>query len=137
MSGLRSSQSMLAQQGKWPSSVRTDWWFHTRTYGLCKVYGTHPSYPLWQYRRKIDWKDRSRHWIHTSKLPVMTIPFIPSWWNRGIPQCMSIHNAWGPNILSIFVLHSYPIFSHFSVLISCIILARLYFMSFIVISYHS
>ena len=85
---------------------------------------------------------------------------VPSWWNRGIPQCISTHNAWGPNIfpfslsfnttplafctyciifhiISHIVHHSYHIVSRSSVLISYIILTGLYFMTFIVISCHS
>ena len=31
-------QSMLARQRKGPSGVRTDWWVHTRMYGLCVEY---------------------------------------------------------------------------------------------------
>ena len=30
---------------------------------VCRVYGTCLNYPLGQYRRKIDWKDRSGHCI--------------------------------------------------------------------------
>ena len=36
---------------------------YSHVWATCRVYGTHPSYPLGQYRRKIDWKDRSRHCI--------------------------------------------------------------------------
>ena len=36
---------------------------HSHVWAVCRVYDTHPSYPLGQYRRKIDWNDQSRHCI--------------------------------------------------------------------------
>ena len=36
---------------------------YSHVWAVCRVYGTRSNYPLGQYRRKIDWKDRSRHYI--------------------------------------------------------------------------
>ena len=36
---------------------------YSHVWAVCRVYGTRPNYPLGQYRRKIDRKDRSRHCI--------------------------------------------------------------------------
>ena len=37
---------------------------YSHVWAVCRVYGTRPNYLLGQYSRKIDWKDRSRHYIH-------------------------------------------------------------------------
>ena len=36
---------------------------YSHVWVVCRVYGTRPNYPLGQHRRKIDWKDKSRHCI--------------------------------------------------------------------------
>ena len=37
---------------------------YSHVWVVCRVYDTRPNYPLGQHRRKIDWKNRSRHCIH-------------------------------------------------------------------------
>ena len=36
---------------------------YSHVWSVCRVYGTQPNYPLGQYHRKLDWKDRSHHCI--------------------------------------------------------------------------
>ena len=53
----RPTRKVTQQCANWLVSLYSHVWV------VCRVYDTRPNYPLGQHRRKIDWKDRSRHCI--------------------------------------------------------------------------